>query len=109
MGERDVVTAADPITVITLLVLSGHEVTPQISDTLAQAVHLRVETLLTARRGPLDAAEVDRIEFTVATELMTLAVAMIARLPAGDLEAAGEALGETLVELQRMRDDRRVG
>lgn len=100
--------SADPITVLTLLVVSGKDVTPEISDTLAAAVQTRIETLLTARRGPLPAAEVDHIEFTVATELLALGIAMIGRLPSGDLEAAGEALGESLVELQRMRDERRV-
>lgn len=100
----------DPITVIVLMSVGGHEITSGVADTLAAAVRTRIETLLTARRGPLPAEEIDRMEFTVATELMTLAIAMIGRLPQQQvrLEEVGEALTETIVELTRMRDERRV-
>lgn len=102
--------SADPITVLTLLAISGHGVTPQVSDTLACAVRTRVETLLTARRGPLPSEDIDRIEFDVATELMVLGLAIVARLPApaADLAAVVDALSTAAVELQRMADERRV-
>lgn len=102
--------SADPITVLTLLAIAGHDVTPQVSDTLACAVHTRVEALLTARRGPLPSEDIDRIEFAVASELMVLGLAIIARLPTAgvDLDAVVEALSTAAVELQRMADERRV-
>lgn len=100
---------SDPITVLTLMAVSGHDVTPAVSDTLAASVRHRVETLLTARRGPLPAEEIDKIEFEVATELLVLGIAMMSRLPDIDLHSVGDSVGRAVVEMAALRDERRGG
>ena len=102
-------SGTDPITVLVLAVVSGQPMTPVLSDTLAIAVRKRIEALLTARREPLAATDIDRVEFDVATELMVLAVAMLARLPTVDLEELQDAIEHTIVELAALRDRRGRG
>jgi hypothetical protein len=101
--------SADPITVLVLTAMSGRDPSPAVLDGLAASIRLRIETLVSARHDPLSEAQRTDLEFAVATELMTLGIAMMARLPEVDLTALHGAIAATIADMGRMRMQRGGG